>query len=174
MPIAYRLDPTMAAAYAPAKIVPGSVRVVVWGTDTSGRMYQTAYSETTNTVQAEIGPEQFAVVLSNFGQRAEVRFNELNPPSPRMLTDAGITVANFGVYIQYYYRRNYDPAAPDTDYVIRADYSTQEIINLRLALQRYIEPEVDPANPGALIIPSDASPDRVSLEDQVQVRNLNR
>ena len=174
MPIAYRLDPTLAGSFQPAKIVPGSVRVVVWGTDAAGRMYQTAYSETTNTVQAEIGAEQFAVVLSNFGQRAEVRFNELNPPSPRMLTDAGITVANFGVYIQYYYRRNYDPSAPDTDYVIRADYSTQEIMNLRLALQRYIEPEVDTGNPGALIIPPDASPDRVSLEDQVQVRNLNR
>lgn len=173
-PIAYRIDPTVAGAWAPAKIVPESVRVVVWGTDASGNVYQTAYSETSNINQSEIGPEQFAVVLSNYGQRAEVRFNELNPPSPRALTDAGITVQNFGIYIQYYYRRNYDPAAPENDYIIRADYSTQEIMNLRLALQRYIEPEADPANPDALIIPPDATPDRVSLEDQVQVRNLGR
>lgn len=174
MPIAYRIDPTMAGAYQPAKVVPGSVRVVVWGTDTLGNIYQTAYSETSNTNQAEIGPEQFAVVLSDFGQRAEVRFNELSPPSPRMLTDAGLTVQSFGVYIQYYYRRNYDPTAPDNDYVLKVDYSTQEIINLRLALQRYIELEADPGNPDARIIPPDASPDRVSLEDQVQVRNLGR
>ena len=173
MPIAYRIDPTMAGAWAPAKIVPGSVRVIVWAVDTNGRIYQTAYSETTNTVQSEIGPEQFAVVLSDFGQRAEVRFNELNPPSPTMLTRAAITLADFGVYIQYYYRRNYDPTAPDNDYVIRVDYSTQEIINLRLALQRYIEPEADPGNPDALILPPGSSPDRVALEDQVEVRNLN-
>ncbi len=173
MPIAYRIDPTMGGAWAPAKIVPGSVRVVVWAVDTNGRIYQTAYSETTNTVQSEIGREQFSVVLSDFGQRAEVRFNELNPPGPTMLTSAGITLADFGVYIQYYYRRNYDPTAPDSDYVIRVDYSTQEIINLRLALQRYIEPEADPANPDALILPPGSSPDRVALEDQVEVRNLN-
>ncbi len=173
MPIAYRIDPTMAGAWAPAKIVPGSVRVIVWAVDSNGRIYQTAYSETTNTVQTEIGPEQFAVVLSDFGQRAEVRFNELNPPSPTMLTRAAITLADFGVYIQYYYRRNYDPTAPDNDYVIRVDYSTQEIINLRLALQRYIEPEPDPGNPDALILPPGSSPDKVALEDQVEVRNLN-
>jgi len=171
-PIAYRIDPTMAGVYASAKIVPGSVRVVVWGMDMQGRIYQTAYSETSVTDQADIGAEQFALVLSDHDRRAEVRFNELNPPSPRMLTDAGINVASFGVYIQYYYRRNFDPSAPENDYVIKADYSTQEIMNLRLALQRYIEPEADPAVPEALIIPPDASPDRVSLEDQVQVRNL--
>lgn len=171
-PIAYRLDPTMAGVYEPAKIVPDSVRVVVWGTDTAGNFYQTAYSETSVTDQAEIGAEQFALVLSDHDRRAEVRFNELNPPSPRMLRHAGINVASFGVYIQYYYRRNFDPSAPENDYVLKVDYSTQEIMNLRLALQRYIEPEAAPSNPDALIIPPDASPDRVSLQDQVQVRNL--
>ncbi|MGI5816668.1 MAG: PulJ/GspJ family protein [Armatimonadota bacterium] len=174
MPIAYRIDPTAAGAYQPAKVVPGNVRVVVWGTDDLGRIYQTAYSETSNPNQAEIGPEQFAVVLSDHGQRAEVRFNELRPPSPRMLTNAGINVADFGVYIQYYYRRNYDPLAPQNDYVMKVDYSTREIMNLRLALQRYIEPVDDPVNPDAKIIPSDAVIDRVSLEDQVQIRNLGR
>jgi hypothetical protein len=135
-------------------------------------MYQTAYSETTNINQSEIGPEQFAVVLSNYDQSAEVRFNELNPPTPRMLTDAGITVEDFGVYIQYYYRRNYNPSSPDEDYLVRADYSTQEIMNLRLALQRYIEPVTNPDDTVATIIPSDATPDRVSLEDQAHIRNL--
>jgi hypothetical protein len=174
MPIAYRLDPTLAGTLPQAKIVPGSVRVVVWGTDTSGRTYQTAYSETSNTNQSEIGREQFAVVLSDYEQRAEIRFNEMNPPSPRMLTDAGIDVADFGVYIQYYYRRNYDPSAPQNDYVMKVDYSTQEIINLRLALQPYIDLEASADDPNALIIPPDASPDRVTLEDQVTVRNLGR
>ncbi len=174
MPIAYRIDPTMAGANAPAKIVPESVHVVVWGRDTVGRMYQTAYTETTTIDQAQIGEEQYAVVSSDHGQRAEVRFNELQPPSPRMLTRAGIAVQDFGIYIQYYYRRNYDPAAPENDYIVKVDYSTQEIINLSLALQRYVTPVADPSNPDALIIPPDASPDRVALQDQVQVRNLSR
>lgn len=173
MPIAYRIDPTAAGSYQPAKIVPGSVRVVVWGVDDTGRIYQTAFSETANTNQSEIGPEQFALVLSDHGQRGEVRFNELQPPSPRMLTAANIAVEDFGVYIQYYYRRNYDPARPDDDFMLRADYSTQQVMNLRLALQRYIQPEDDPDTPGAQRIPPDATIDRVALEDQVRVRNLS-
>ncbi|MFW5866585.1 MAG: type II secretion system protein [Armatimonadota bacterium] len=173
MPIAYRIDVTAAGQYQPAKIVPGSVRVVVWGTDANGRVYQTAYSETANIKQSEIGPQQFALVLTDFNQRAEVRFSELNPPSPRMLTDAGITIEDFGIYIQYYYRRNYDTSAPDEDFVIRADYSTREIMNLQLALQRYIEPQVNETT-GVQTIPVDASPDRVALDGQVQVRNLSR
>lgn len=172
MPIAYRLDATLAGTLGRAKIVPGSVRVVLWGT-ANGQVYQTAYSETLNTNQAEIGREQFAVVFSDHGQRAEVRFSELDPPSPRMLTDAGITMDDFGVYIQYYYRRNYDPAAPEEDFVIRADYSTQEIMNLRLVLQRYIEPEEDELT-GGRVLPDDVFVDRVSLEDQVRVRNLSQ
>ncbi len=172
MPIAYRIDPTLNGTLPQAKVVPGSVHVVVWATDTSGRTYQTAYSQTSNVNQSEIGLEQFAVVLSDHDQRAEVRFNELNPPSPRRLLDANIDIQDFGVYIQYYYRRNYNPASPENDYVVKADYSTQEIINLRLALQRFIDLEADEANPEALIIPPDASPDRVTLEDQVTVRNL--
>ncbi|MFW6437366.1 MAG: prepilin-type N-terminal cleavage/methylation domain-containing protein [Armatimonadota bacterium] len=178
MPIAYTIDPTAAGQYQQAKIVPGSVRVVIWGIDSAGAVYQTAYSETSVTDQAQIGPEQFAVVLSDFNQRAEVRFSEVDPPSPRLLTDAlanttGVSVTDFGIYIQYYYRRNYDPSAPDQDFVVRADYSTHEIMNLQLALQRYIEPQIDEAT-GVHTIPADASPDRVALDDQAQVRNLSR
>jgi len=174
MPIAYRIDATRASTEPMAKIVPQSVRVVVWAVDSLGTPYQSVYSETTNTAQSEIGPRQFAVVYSDSGQRAEVRFNELQPPSPRMFTRAGIAVDYFGVYVQYYYRRNYDPAAPQNDFIIKADYSTQAIMNLHLALQRYYEPEPDPGNPNALIIPADATPDRVAVQDQVEVRNLSR
>ncbi|MGD9495061.1 MAG: PilW family protein [Armatimonadota bacterium] len=174
MPIAYRIDPTRAGALAPAKIVPGSIRVVVWGRDALGTPYQSVYSETTNTNPAEIGVRQFAVVSSDFGQRAEVRFNELQPPSPRMFTAAGIAVQDFGIYIQYYFRRNYDPLTPQTDYITKADYSTQQVMNLYLALQRWWEPEPHPSNPDALVIPPDATPDRVSVQDQVEVRNLSR
>ncbi len=184
MPIAYRLDVTRAGTLAPAKIVPGSVHVVVWAVDSNGQPYQETYTETTNTDQSQIGDRQFAVVYSSHNQVAEVRFNELRPPSPRLFDTngdhvvdssdlGGPTLEYFGVYIQYYFRRNYDPAAPENDYIVRADYSTQEIINLHLRLQRYWEPEPDPTNPDALIIPADATPDQVSLKDQVTLRNLS-
>ncbi len=187
MPIGYRIDTagtgmTLPKAYSSrvadddpkAKVVPGSVRVVVWGLDSAGRMYQSTYSQTTTTDQTQIGPEQFAVVLSDDGQRAEVLFNELQPPSPRRMTNAGILVSHFGVYVQYLYRRNYDPVHPDSNYIVRADYSTQAVMNLQFALQQYIELEPDPDNPDALIIPEDATIDRVSVQDQTQVRNIGR
>lgn len=174
MPIAYRIDPTRAGLQPPAKIVPQSVRVVVWGVDAAGTPYQAVYTETTDTDPAEIGPRQFAVILSDYEQRAEVRFSELQPPSPTMLTDAGITLTSFGVYIQYYFRRNYDPLAPQNDYIIKADYSTNEIINLDLTLQRYAEPEPVAGDPTRYVIPPDITPDRVSARNQVTVRNLTR
>ncbi|MGC9316942.1 MAG: hypothetical protein ACP5KN_02760, partial [Armatimonadota bacterium] len=185
-PIAYRIDATRNGTLAPAKIVPGSVRVIVWAVDSAGQPYQETYTETTNTDQSQIGPRQFAVVYSYANQWAEVRFNELQPPGPRMFDyngdyvvdssdfQSGATLQSFGVYVQYYFRRNYDPAVPENDYIIKADYSTQAIMNLHLALQRYYEPEPDPDNPDALIIPPDATIDRVSLADQVKVRNLSR
>ncbi len=186
MPIAYRIDPTRGGAYPPAKIVPQSVRVVVWARDSAGRAYQAVYSETTTTDQSEIGDRQFAVVYSDYNQRAEVRFNELAPPSPRLfdrngnfVVDAGdfpggATLDSFGIYIQYYFRRNYDPTAPQNDFIIKADYSTNQVINLELALQRYYELEPDPNNADALIIPADATPDRVAAQGQASVRNLSR
>lgn len=174
MPIAYRIDPTRAGTQPAAKIVPGSIRVIVWGVDSVGTPYQSVYTETTDTDPTQIGPRQFAVILSDYDQRAEVRFNELEPPSPTMLTDAGVTLTYFGVYIQYYYRRNYDPLAPQNDYIIKADYSTNEIINLDLTLQRYTEPEPVTGDPTLYVLPPDVSPDRVSARDQVTVRNLAR
>lgn len=174
MPIAYRIDPTRGGVEPPAKIVPGSIRVIVWGMDDNGTPYQAVYSETTDIDPTRIGPRQFAVVRSDYDQRAEVRFNELAPPSPTMLTNAGITLSSFGVYIQYYSRRNYDPAAPQNDYIIKADYSTHEIINLDLTLQRYAELEPITGDPTRYVVPSDIRPDRVSARDQVTVRNLSR
>jgi len=166
--------------------VPQSVRVVVWARDSVGRSYQAVYSETMATDQSEIGDRQFAVVYSDYDQRAEVRFNELAPPGPRLfdrngdfVVDAsdfpgGATLSSFGIYIQYYFRRNYDPTAPQNDYIIKADYSTDQVLNLDLALQRYYEPEPHPSNPDALIIPLDATPDHVSAQGQANVRNLGR
>jgi|LSQX01.2.fsa_nt_gb prepilin-type N-terminal cleavage/methylation domain-containing protein len=187
MPIAYRLDPTMGGINPPAKVVPGSVRVVLWAMDTAGHTYQTPFSETETTTQAEIGPRQFAVVLSDYDQRAEVRFNELQPPSPMVFDRNGdfvvnsadfgggtVTLQSFGVYIQYYYRRNYDPTAPQNDYTIKVDYSTQAIMNLYLALQRYVEPQASTETPGTYVLPADATPDRVALHNQVRVRNLGQ
>jgi len=186
MPIAYRIDATRAGADPAAKIVPQSVRVVVWARDSVGRPYQAVYSETMATDQSEIGDRQFAVVYSDYDQRAEVRFNELAPPGPRLfdrngdfVVDAsdfpgGATLSSFGIYIQYYFRRNYDPTAPQNDYIIKADYSTDQVLNLDLALQRYYEPEPHPSNPDALIIPLDATPDHVSAQGQANVRNLGR
>lgn len=179
-PVAYIIDPSMGGTQPRAKIVPGSVRVRVVAQDAdSGQWYQTTYTETTNTNQAEIGPRQFAVVLSDHNQRGEVRFNELRPPSPRLFDGDGDlspdrNLASFAIYIEYYFRRNYDAANPDNDDIIKVDYSTREIINLTLTLQRYVEPEPDPNNTSVLIVPADATADRVSVQDQARVRNMGR
>ncbi len=166
MPVAYIIDPTMGGTEPAARIVPGSVKVraVVDG-------HPWTYAETTNTNQSQIGLRQFAVMLSNHNQRAEVRFNELQPPSPQVFSP---TPTTFDIYIQYYFRRNYDPAFPDNDDIIKIDYSTREIMNLGLTLQRYFDPEPDPNDASVLIVPSDATKDRVSVQDQARVRNLGR
>ncbi len=189
MPIGYRIDtPGVGTDAVPertyaerideqapmAKIVPGSVRVVVWALDTAGRNYQTTFTEISATDQRQIGRGQFAVAYSDYDQRAEVLFNEMNPPGPTAMRRSGIDVEHFGIYITYYYRRNYDQFNPQVDYEVRADYSTREIVNLKLTVQRHTELEPDPENPDALIIPEDAVLDRISVQDQTQVRNLIR
>jgi prepilin-type N-terminal cleavage/methylation domain-containing protein len=180
MPVAYIIDPTMGGNEPHARILSGSVQVRVVAQDAGGQRYQTAYTETNNTNQAEIGRRQFAVVLSDYDQRGEVRFNELTPPSPRLFDGndpnwtPDITLSSFDVYIRYYFRRNYDASQPDNDDIIKVDYSTRRVMNLGLTLQRYFEPEPDPDNSAVLIIPADATPDRVSVQDQAQVRNLGR
>ncbi|MCD6359513.1 MAG: type II secretion system protein [Armatimonadetes bacterium] len=180
MPIAYIIDPTMGGAEPRAKIVPGSVKVrVVAQDDASGRWYQATYTETTNTNQDEIGRRQFAVVLSDYNQRGEVRFNERRPPSPRFFDADGDgaldrDLRSFYVYIEYYFRRNYDAANPQNDDIIKVDYSTRDVMNVTLTLQRYFDPEPDPNNSDVLIIPADATLDRVSVQDQIQVRNMGR
>ena len=180
MPVAYTIDPTMGGAEPPAKVIPGSVRVRVVAVSAGGQVYQTTYEATENTNQDEIGPRQFAVVLSDHDQRAEVRFNDRQPPSPRLFDGpdadlaSDINLTSFEVRIEYYFRRNYDPADPDSNYIIKADYSTRQVMNIDLTIQRYVDPEPDPNNSDVLIIPADATPDRVAVQDQAKVRNLGR
>ncbi len=47
-----------------------------------------------------------------------------------------------------------------------------EPIELAQLKERYYDPEPDPNNSAVLIIPADATPDRVSVQDQAKVRNL--
>ena len=178
MPIAYTIDPRMGNTEPPAKVVPGSVKVRIVGA-TASNTYQCTYTETTNLDQTEIGVRQFAVRQDDYDRRAQVLFNQYDPPSPRLFDQDGngipdYALTSFVVYIEYYFRRNFDPANPANDDVIKADYSTRQIMNINLALQRYIELEPDPGNPAALVVPAEAMRDRVAMKDQVRVRNLGR
>ena len=90
---------------------------------------------------------------------------------------SALRLARYNIYqshIRDYFRRNFDPAAPAYDDIVKADYSTRQIININLTLQRYVTPEADPSDPDVLIIPADATLDRVSMQDQVRARNLGR
>lgn len=178
MPSAYIVDPRMGGSEPAAKVVPGSVKVRVVAT-TATDTYQTTYTETTNLDQTEIGNRQFAMELHDYDRYAKVLFNKHDPPSPRLFDDDGdgvpdMALTSFVIYIEYYFRRNFDAAVPGNDDIIKADYSTRQVMNINLTLQRYVDPEQDPANPNALIIPADATLDRVSMQDQARVRNLGR
>ncbi len=178
MPIGYTIDPRMGNTQPPAKVVPGSVKVRVVAT-TASNTYQSTYTETTTLDQTEIGVRQFAVRLDDYDRRAQVLFNQYDPPSPRLFDGdhngvPDVALTDFKIYIEYYFRRNFDPSNPENDDIIKADYSTREIMNINLALQRYIELEPDPGNPAALVVPADAARDRVAMKDQVRVRNLGR
>jgi len=178
MPVAYRIDPRMGGGEPAAKVVPESVKVRVVAT-TATQTYQATYAETTTLDQTEIGARQFALRLDDYDRRAEVLFNQFDPPSPRLFDNNGdgvpdMALTSFAIYIEYYFRRNFDPAAPSYDDIIKADYSTRQIININLTLQRYVTPEPDTSNPDVLIIPADATLDRVAMQDQVRVRNLGR
>jgi prepilin-type N-terminal cleavage/methylation domain-containing protein len=151
MPVSFRIEPGRSdgAVLVPAKLVPGSSRVVVVAT--AGTDVQRAdLTRVENTNQSEIGRYEYCEYVGPDERGAEIRLNRFSPPTPDDFT--GLTA--FDIYITYYYRRNFDPVS-NRDDVVYADYSTGEIINIALIPQRYRELEAyNPAEPN-LVVPAD-------------------
>ncbi|MEN6305865.1 MAG: type II secretion system protein [Armatimonadia bacterium] len=164
MPIAYRIDAKYSdTTGAEAKIVPHSTRITVM--PSGGRRTQYTRVETPN--QADIGTFEYSEYFTGNDQlSAEVRFNQFNPPGPDIL--GGTT---FDMYVSYYYRRNFQNAAPYRDDVVYADYSTGEIINITLIPQHYTELETLPGVAGGQVVPPDMPIGGVAVRTQAVVHN---
>ncbi|MFO7945831.1 MAG: prepilin-type N-terminal cleavage/methylation domain-containing protein [Armatimonadota bacterium] len=178
MPVAYGIYPEHVdgtSSDKPAKIVPGSlhVRMVYTPSGTSQRYRD--FTSTDVADQEDIGRLQYSLYMATDQTGAELRFNRWYPPTPEMFrNNAGVVdLDSFEIYIWYYYRRNFDPATAQDDIIV-ADYSTNEIINVNITLSQYEDPV--PYTPGtqARIVPSDVSVPKVTMHDQIEVRNIGR
>ncbi len=163
MPIAYRINPEKSdSSGAPAKIVPGSIRVAAVATTANDtRRAQYTYVQEIN--QADLGLYEFSVFMPDNQTWAEVRFNRYEPPAPPQF---GPNLDTFALYISYYYRRNFAPGGEYRDDVLYADYSTAEIINITLIPQRFVD--LEPYRSGAqnLVVPPDQPVTAVPVRTQ--------
>ncbi|MFP3903610.1 MAG: prepilin-type N-terminal cleavage/methylation domain-containing protein [Armatimonadota bacterium] len=178
MPVAYGIYPEHVDGTAtdkPAKIVPGSIHVRMVYTPSGTSQRHRDFTATDVADQEDIGQLQYSLYMATDQTGAELRFNRWYPPTPEMFrNNAGVVdLDSFEIYIWYYYRRNFDPDTAQDDILV-ADYSTNEIINVNITLSQYEDPV--PYTPGAqaLVIPADVNVPKVTMHDQIEVRNIGQ
>ena len=170
MPIAFAVYPDDAdgtASSVTAKVVPDSVYVRITAVQTDGTVRRAEYSLTETTDQEQIGEFQFAQYQAPNDRQCEVRFNRWSPPSP----EAFGSLSEYYIDIIYYYRRNFD-ATTNRDDIMVVDYSTAELLNVSLKLNQFADPEPYKTGEIALVVPSDLRISEVTLQSQIEVRNI--
>ena len=170
MPIAFAVYPDDAdgtASSVAAKVVPDSVYVRITAVQTDGTVRRAEYSLTETTDQEQIGEFQFAQYQAPNDRQCEVRFNRWSPPSPEVFG----SLSEYYIDIIYYYRRNFD-AATNRDDIVVVDYSTAELLNVSLKLNQFAEPEPYKSGEIALVVPSDVKINEVTMQSQIEVRNI--
>ncbi len=171
MPIAFAIYPKDAdgtgALSVAAKVVPSSVHVRVAATLADGTVRRAEYTLTDVIDQDQIGQFQFAQYQASDDRECEVRFNRWEPPSPEMFG----SLAGYEIEILYYYRRNFDATSNRDDMVV-VDYSTAELMNVTLTLNKFTDPEPYKLGEDNLVVPSDVRINKVIMHNQVEVRNI--
>ncbi len=170
MPIAFAIYPDDvdgASSPVDAKVVPNSVHVRVAATLTDGTVRRTEYTLTDIFDQDQIGQFQFAQYQASDDRQCEVRFNRWEPPSPEMFGG----LAGFEIELLYYYRRNFDDTS-DRDDIVVVDYSTAELMNITLTLNKFMDPEPFKLGEANLVVPSDVNINKVIVHNQVRIRNI--
>jgi hypothetical protein len=199
-PISFVIDPTVGATQAPALIDPYSIKVKAVITTANDR-FERELRPTSNYEQGSIRGDEFCprVVRSwtdtnldhiqdpaerNDGTKAEIRFSRWDPPRPTSLTlFPGVTgILTFELQVSWYARRNYvydaarDAAGNDpfvTDVVV-ADYSSRSVQSITLSLQKYMDLEPDETLPSLFRLPTDETPNEVTVREQLNLRNFGR
>ncbi len=170
MPIAFTIypdDADGAASPVDAKVVPDSVHVRIAATLTDGTVRRAEYTLTDVFDQDQIGQFQFAQYQASDDRECEVRFNRWDPPSPEMFG----SLSSYEIEILYYYRRNFDAISNRDDMVV-VDYSTAELMNVTLTLNKFTDPEPYKSGEDNLVVPADVKINKVTMHDQVEVRNI--
>ena len=168
-PIAYVIEPTRGGSAPPAKIIANMVSVRLLVRYTTGEFRYYDLRRTLNYDQDSIGKWEFCAFASPDQRTVQVRFNRSNPPSPDWFGGAG-ALRGFAIQIRYYARHNFDPTTNKDD-IVRADYSTNRIINIRLVLNSFINLEPTSANPDVYTVPPDMHVHQMQARDQVVIRN---
>ncbi|MBC7289458.1 MAG: hypothetical protein H5T86_15730 [Armatimonadetes bacterium] len=168
-PIAYVIDPSKHGADQPAKIIAETVSVRLLVRYTNGQFQCYDLRRTMNYDQDAIGRWEFCPYVSPDQRTLQIRFNRVDPPSPDRFGGSA-ALSGFAIQIRYYARRNFDPASNKDD-IVRADYSTGRIINIRLALSSYAELEPSSGNPNVFVVPPDVRVHQMQARDQVVIGN---
>lgn len=177
MPVSYSIYPENvdgSAAATPAKVVPGSIHVRMSYTPAGGTTRSIDMTASDVADPERLDRLQYSLYMSDNKTGAQIRFNRWAPPSPEMFrNNAGVVdLDSFEIYIWYYYRRNFDPDNPARDDLVVADYSTNEIMNVNITLSKYEDLEPYQPGAGALVVPTDANIPKVTMHDQIKVRNV--
>ncbi len=188
-PIAYRVDPN--DGNGPALIDPASIKVRVLAY-VGGQAQQIDLKPTANFDQASIRGDEFCPLLyrQDYGTDAVpdgtclmIRLSRYDPPRPNSVALFGSTPAaasGFQIQVLYYYRRNYvydaarDAAGQDpfVNDIVKVDYSTRALQNVKLSLQRYTE--LLDVGAGRLCVPPEERPNEVTVSERIAVRSYGR
>ena len=192
-PISYYIEPSVDTG-RPALIVSGSVKVRVVA-DAGGVHREIDLKPTGNLDQRTIAGDEYAVKMQRrhyttaqdgfdgHGTAAIIRLSRFDPPRPtsyRLFGANPPAITNFEIYVSYYCRRNYEYDAardsagqdPFINDIVKVDYSVRSIQDVTLTLQRYTD--LMDNGSGALEVPSDETPPKVTITRQVVARSFGR